>query len=62
MFENLFLRFFNLSSLVPEATIFAPSSSNFFTIQLPIPPVAPVIRTFLFLNSFKIFNISYRIN
>ena len=35
-----------------------PNSLNFLTKEFPIPPVAPVIKTFYFLNSFSKFLIS----
>ena len=53
--------FFNKSSfsiLVPVATTFPSREINFLTISLPIPPVAPVTKIFLFLKliiQFKIF-------
>ena len=40
----------NFSDLVPVARTLAPSVINFLTSSLPIPPVAPVIKTFLFLK------------
>ena len=55
---NLFFRSFSFSSLVPDANILASRLQKFFTMQFPIPPVAPVIRTLLFLNSFLRFLIS----
>ena len=44
----LILRLFNFSSLVPVAATEDPKSLNFFIKEFPIPPVAPVIRIFLF--------------
>jgi hypothetical protein len=68
-YPNLFTlifgyRFFNKSSfsaLVPLPRTLPPSETNFLTSSLPIPPLAPVIKIFLFLKLI-IFNIIYRIN
>ena len=43
-----FFKISNFSSFVPVARTNAPRLINFSTILLPIPPVAPVINTFLF--------------
>ena len=53
MFENFFFNDDSLSSLVPVAIIIEPNELNFSTKLFPIPPVAPVIKTFLF---FKFIN------
>jgi uncharacterized membrane protein len=60
MLGNFFFKLFNFSSLVPLAQTVAYVLTNFSTRELPIPPVAPVIKTFLFFKFiFYIFDISY---
>ena len=46
MFGKSFFNLLSLSTLVPVANIVEPKLLNFFTKELPIPPVAPVIKTF----------------
>ena len=48
---KFFLRFSSFSKFVPDPNILALSDENFFTKAPPIPPVAPVIKTFLFFKS-----------
>ena len=44
----LFFIAFSFSSLVPVAITLASDSNNFWRIELPIPPVAPVKIIFVF--------------
>ena len=55
---NLFFKFESFCSFVPVATIIDSKELNFSTNEFPIPPVDPVIKTFLFLNSLFSFLIS----
>ena len=41
-----FFKFSSFSSFVPVASIEDPKLQNFSTKEFPIPPVAPVIKTF----------------
>ena len=47
---NSFFKASSFSVLVPVPKTFASKEINLLTIDLPIPPVAPVIKTFLFLK------------
>ena len=47
-----YLSLSNFSILVPLPKTFPPKEVNFFTRALPMPPLAPVIRIFLF-SKFK---------
>ena len=51
IFGKFFFSKSNFSLFVPVANTFPCKSTNFFTNDCPIPPVAPVIKIFLFLKS-----------
>ena len=59
IFLNLDLSSSNFSTFVPDAKIFALQSFNLLTIELPIPPDAPVTIIFLFLRSIICSNLLY---
>ena len=51
IFGNSVFNKSNFSFFVPVAKTFPSKEVNFLTKALPMPPVAPVIRIFLFLKS-----------
>ena len=60
-FGYFFFNSSNFSDLVPVPITLPPNEENFLTNSLPIPPVAPVTRIFLFLKLI-IFLIIYYFN